>query len=66
MSQPDLVWVVFVKNLDVRIAQFVARQDADHSVDLEQGDRNHEGAGEVQRVVLSERKIVRDLRAFHL
>jgi hypothetical protein len=58
MSRPDLVRVVFVDDLDIRVVEFIARHDAELAVDFEEGDRDHQGAGEAEGVVLGEGKIV--------
>ncbi|WP_189342794.1 hypothetical protein [Mesorhizobium sp. M2A.F.Ca.ET.029.05.1.1] len=66
-SRPDLEWVVFVKDFEI-IARLdlIAAEHADHVAGFEEDDGDHQGAGEVQGMVLSQSKIVRHLRAFHL
>lgn len=66
-SRPDLEWVVFVKDFEI-IARLdlIAAEHAERLAGFEEDDRNHQSAGEVQGMVLSQGKIVRHLRAFHL
>lgn len=66
-SRPDLEWVVFVKDFEI-IARLdlITAEHADRVAGSEEDDGDHQGAGEVQGVVLSQGKIVRHLRAFHL
>lgn len=60
MSRPAIEGVVFVDDMEsVAIVDLVAGQDAVFAVDLEQRDRDHEGAGELEGVVLGKGKIVR-------
>ncbi|OBQ86535.1 hypothetical protein A9K71_17685 [Mesorhizobium sp. WSM3873] len=65
-SRPDLEWVVFVKDFEI-IARLdlIAAEHTDRVAGFEEDDGDHQGAGEVQGVVLSQGKIVRHLRAFH-
>jgi len=58
MSRPDLEQVVFVKNLEVVVSlDFIAAEHAERVAGFEEDDGDHHRAGEVQGVVLSERKI---------
>lgn len=53
----------FIDDLKIVIGVDLVRgQDAVLAVDLEDGDRDHEVAGEMEGVGLSERKIVRHVR----
>lgn len=47
----------------IGIVEFVARHDAVFAVDLEERNRDHQGAGELEGIGLSEGKIVRHVRA---
>jgi len=54
------VRIIFEDRLDpVCIIELVAGQNAVLAVDLEEGDWNHQGARELEGVILSEGKIVR-------
>jgi len=62
MGRPALVGTEFVDQLDVIVViEFGARQDAVFVAGFEQGDRNHQRAGELEGMVLRENKIVRHL-----
>jgi len=63
MSRPEVKGIVFDKRLDLVVFEFGAREDAEFTAGPEERDRNHEGAGKLEGVVLCERKIVGHLRA---
>jgi hypothetical protein len=50
MSRPELVGVIFEDKNDIGVVEFVARQDAERSIDLEQCDRDHQGTCELECV----------------
>jgi hypothetical protein len=59
MSRPTVVGVELVDDFEtVGVVEIVGGKDAVFAVDLEQDDRDHQGAGELKGVVLCERKIV--------
>ena len=55
-------WMKFVDDLEVvACVDLIRGKDAIFTVDLEDGDRNHQVAGKLKSVGLCERKIVRHL-----
>lgn len=60
VSRPTIVRIVFMDDIErVAIVDFIARQDAVFAAGLEECDRDHQGAGEFEGVVLGDGEIVR-------
>lgn len=58
MSRSVCEGVVFVDDGVFVAIIFGGRHDADLSIHLKEGDRNHQGPGKIECVVLSEAEIV--------
>jgi hypothetical protein len=58
MSRPTVVGVELVDDFDSGVFEIFGGKDAVFAVDLEQDDRDHQGAGQLKSMVLSEREIV--------
>ena len=56
MSRAVQVGIVFVDDDHVGVVEFIAWHDAELSIDLEQRDRDHQGAGELKCVGLGEER----------
>jgi len=63
MSRPDVEGIIFDERFDLVAFEFGAREHAEFTAGPEERDWNHEGAGELEGVVLCERKIVGHPRA---
>ncbi|CUX68539.1 hypothetical protein AGR4C_pc30023 [Agrobacterium tumefaciens str. Kerr 14] len=63
MSRPVLERIVFGEGLDLVVFQIGARHDAEFVARPEERDRDHQGAGELECVVLGEGKILLHLEA---
>ncbi|MCM2436001.1 hypothetical protein HGO39_25240 [Agrobacterium rosae] len=65
MSRPVLERIVFGEGLDLVVFQIGARHDAELVAGPEERDRDHQGAGELECVVLGgiKGKILRHLKA---
>jgi hypothetical protein len=59
MSRLTVVGVELVDDFEtVGVVEIFGGKDAVFAVDLEQDDRDHQGAGQLKSMVLSEREIV--------
>lgn len=57
MSRSISKWIVFVDDGVVIAVILGGRHDADLSIDFEEGDRDHQGPGKIECVVLCEAEI---------
>lgn len=55
MSRSHLIGIEFVVDGELAVVEFLARQDTVCAVDLEQRDRDHPGAVELEGVRASEK-----------
>ena len=66
MSRPEPVRIELVDDVEIVFdIEFIGRQDAVCIAGFEERDRDHQGAGELESVILGEDEVVRHLKELH-